>query len=102
MASLFLVYRYSAPNTRPYHGNSVSSARLAFHSAGWRNSGARKSTLAAGVAPLKLVGCASGLALKVPPVDGQAGKPSVPQPTVRVATPVLVNGLDIHTVAAAP
>src|SRR5450830_885337 len=102
MASLFCVRRYSAPKTRPIHGNSCSNARLPFQIDGWRRLGDRKSTLAADAASAKFVGWAFGSGLNKPPTDGQALKPLVPQPTIRVATPGLANGFDIQTVAAAP
>src|SRR5687768_9042215 len=101
MASLFLVYRYSALKVRPPHGSSASNARFDFQIEGCLNDGSRKSTLAAGVAP-GTAGGASGSALNRPPVVGHDGKPVRPQPMKRVATPGFENGLDIHTDAAAP
>src|SRR5258706_10004049 len=102
MPELVCVARYSTLATMSHHGNLCSKARLPFQTEGWPRPSCRKSTLAAGTAPAKLVCCASGLGLKMPPADGHAAKPEVPQPTTRVATPVLEETFEIHTLAAAP
>src|SRR5258708_38581334 len=82
------------------HGSACSKARFAFHTEGWLMPLPRKSTLAAGAAPAKLVCWLVESGLKMPPAVGQEAKPEGPHPTTRGAPPGVEEMVEIPPVAA--